>query len=380
MGVLEQRAGRISFRYLDRTVDRRVLGLQYEYNPRIVEKRVGGQLPSWFANLLPERESGLRRLVTTQLGLKSVSDFGLLTHLGHDLPGAVRVIGDDTVPEGSADHDAPRPDSQKMSFSLAGMQVKLSMIRTSGGFRYIGVGGDWIVKFPSRSHVLLPENEHAMMTWSALAGIKVPDHLLVPMEELDNVPVELVTPGQMAFAIRRFDRVGGRRIHQEDFAQIFGLLPYEKERGRAEDVGRVIRRECPHDLDEYVRRLTACIVMGNTDEHLKNWPLQYPGGRQRQLSPAYDLVSVMSYESFRRDTLTLPLGEQPDTRHITLDHFRTFAETIGTDPDGVVGTVRQTVSAMADSWAAVRKSCPVPRFVVDHIDERLRGLPLVKEV
>lgn len=180
--------------------------------------------------------------------------------------------------------------------------------------------------------------------------------------------------------IVEFDRVGGRRIHQEDFAQIFGLLPYEKERGRAENVGRVIRRECPHDLDEYVRRLTACIVMGNTDEHLKNWSLQYPGGRQRQLSPAYDLVSVMSYESFRRDTLTLPFGEQPDTRHITLDHFRTFAETIGTDPDGVVGTVRQTVSAMADSWAAVRKSCPVPRFVVDHIDERLRGLPLVKKV
>ncbi|GGL53026.1 type II toxin-antitoxin system HipA family toxin [Planomonospora parontospora] len=379
VGVLEQRAGKVSFRYTDRAPDRPVLGLHYEYNPRKVENPPGGQLPPWFANLLPERESGLRRLVMAQLGLKSVSDFALLVHLGQDLPGAVRVIGEDTPPEVPAEDEGPRSDAQKMSFSLAGMQVKLSMARTPTGFRYVGVGGDWIVKFPSRSHDLLPENEHAMMTWAALAGIEVPEHALVPVGDLENVPAELTTAGGTAFAIRRFDRSSGGRVHQEDFAQVFGLLPYEKDRGRAEDVGRVIHRECPDDLDQYIRRLAACVVMGNTDEHLKNWSLQYPGGRLRRLSPAYDLVSVMSYEGFRRDILTLPLAGQPDTQYITLEHFRGFAGTVGADPDAVATTVQDVVGAMADSWPAVRERCPVPDFVAAHIGERLRSLPLVKE-
>ncbi|MGC5009558.1 type II toxin-antitoxin system HipA family toxin [Streptosporangium sp. DT93] len=379
VGVLEQRAGKVRFQYLDRAADRPVLGLHYEYNPRKIEKAVGGRLPPWFGNLLPEPESGLRRLVTAQLGLKSVSDFTLLVHLGRDLPGAVRVIGDTAIAESVPGHEGLRTDAQKMSFSLAGMQVKLSMARTPRGFRYVGVGGDWIVKFPSSRHDLLPENEHSMMTWAALAGVEVPDHTLVPVNDLENVPPELDVPGQRAFAIRRFDRDDGLRVHQEDFAQVFGMLPQEKERGRAEDVGKVIQRECPEHLEEYVRRVTACVVMGNTDEHLKNWSLQYPDGRRRRLSPAYDLVCVTSYQAFRRDVLTLPVAGQPDTRYITLDHFRAFAEAVEADPAVVAETVRRTVHALADSWPKVRRECPVPPFVAAHIDERLRILPLVGE-
>ncbi|MFC3823854.1 type II toxin-antitoxin system HipA family toxin [Planomonospora venezuelensis] len=380
VGELEQRAGRVSFRYMDRAPDRPVLGLHYEYNPRAVDKAPGGQLPPWFANLLPERESGLRRLFTAQLGLKSVSDFTLLTHLGQDLPGAVRVIGEDTPSEAPAEDDTPHPGTQKMSFSLAGMQVKLSMVRTPTGFRYVGVGGDWIVKFPSRSHDHLPENEHAMMAWAALAGIEVPEHTLVPIDALENVPAELTTLTGTAFAIRRFDRDSGLRVHQEDFAQIFGLLPYEKDRGQAEHVGLIIQRECPEDLGEYIRRLAACVVMGNTDEHLKNWSLRYPDGRRRRLSPAYDFVSVMSYDAFQKDVLTLPPAGQPDTRHITLDHFRSLAQTIGADPDMVTETVRHAVTAMAGSWPQIEQDCPVPGFVAAHIGERLRSLPLIREV
>ncbi|MBB2908913.1 serine/threonine-protein kinase HipA [Streptosporangium becharense] len=380
VGMLEWRAGRAQFRYLDRAADRPVLGLQYEYNPRKIEKAVGGRLPSWFGNLLPEPESGLRRLVTAQLGLKAVSDFTLLTHLGQDLPGAVRVIGEETHAESGPEGDGPHPATRKMSFSLAGMQVKLSMARTPEGFRYVGVGGDWIVKFPSSRHDLLPENEHSMMTWSAMAGIEVPEHTLTRVGALENIPSELEAHGRQAFAIRRFDRLGGLRIHQEDFAQVFGVLPHEKDRGRAEDVGRVIQQECPDDLEEYVRRITACVVMGNTDEHLKNWSLQYPGGRRRRLSPAYDLVCVTSYPAFQKDVLTLPLNGQPDTRYITLDHFRGFAETVGADPAAVTATVRHTVHALADSWPEVKRHCPVPAFVAAHLDERLQNLPLVKEV
>jgi serine/threonine-protein kinase HipA len=381
VGTLSNRAGRVAFHYSDRALERPVLGLHYEYDPRRVDKAPGGQLPSWFANLLPERESGLRRFFTAQLGLKHISDFALLVHLGQDLPGAVRVATDDP-------HFADRffgggPDAQrkvaKMSFSLAGMQVKLSMRQTRPGeYRYMGVGGDWIVKFPSGKHDLLPENENAMMTWARLSGMNVPEHHLVSPEHLQEVPPELIGSGGSAFAVRRFDRNGDERVHQEDFAQVFDLLPFEKDRGSAEAVGRVIARECPDDMTEFVRRLTACVVMGNTDEHLKNWSLQYPDGRARRLSPAYDLVSVTSYDAFRRDVLTLPIADQADPAYISLDHFRRFADALSIDAEATVATARETAALMADSWPEVMAECPVPPFVAQHVESRLRSLPLVK--
>lgn len=381
VGVLTLRAGRVTFQYSDRGFERPVLGLAYEYNPRKRETAPGGQLPPWFANLLPERESGLRRLITAQLGLKSVADFSLLVHLGEDLPGAVRVICDEPGPQDSETERAwRRPEARKMSFSLAGMQVKLSMVRTGDKFLYEGTGGDWIVKFPSNRHDLLPENEHAMMTWLTLSGVEVPPHELVPADALTDIPDGLIRPGERAFAIRRFDRQAGKRIHQEDFAQVFDLLPQEKDRGRAEHIGAVVHRECPGDLEEYVRRLTACVIIGNTDEHLKNWSLQYPDGRSRRLSPAYDFVSVTSYETFRRDVLTLPVGEQNDPSFITLDHFRQFADSVGADQERVTAAVSETVEAMALSWSSVGRECPVPPFVADHIEARLRTLPLLKAV
>ncbi|GAA0375054.1 putative kinase Y4dM [Acrocarpospora corrugata] len=379
VGRLTQRAGRVSFRYTDRAADRPVLGLRYEYEPLTTEKGMGGGVPIWFANLLPEKGSGLRRMIITQLGVPWINDFHLLTHLGEDLPGAVivRPDGPDTD-EPDIEHAPTVPAARKLSFSLSGMQVKLSMARHGDGFAYEGVGGDWIVKFPSGRLRSLPENEHAIMTWLKLAGVDVPEHRLVAPADLKNIPAGLIEPSERAFAIKRFDREAGARIHQEDFAQIFGLLPQEKDRGHAEDIGQVIQRECPQDLGEFVRRVTACVIVGNTDEHMKNWSLRYLDGRAPRLSPAYDIVCVTAYELFRSDTLTLSLDGQQDTRYLTVDHFRRFAETIGADPEVVAETVRATVAALADSWAEISANCPVPDFVSAHIDARLRTLPLVR--
>lgn len=46
------------------------------------------------------------------------------------------------------------------------------------------------------------------------------------------------------------------------------------------------------DVQEFVRRFVAFILMGNTDAHLKNWALLYPDGVTPQLSPLYDPVCV----------------------------------------------------------------------------------------
>ncbi|WP_232424637.1 HipA domain-containing protein, partial [Pandoraea sp. B-6] len=49
------------------------------------------------------------------------------------------------------------------------------------------------------------------------------------------------------------------------------------------------------DVREFLRRLIAFILLGNTDAHLKNWALIYPDAHTPQLAPVYDPVCVAAF-------------------------------------------------------------------------------------
>lgn len=91
VGTFGYRNGSTWFEYGDIAPGHPVLGQAFETDP-LRRRTASGGVPAWFANLLPEPDSGLRELVARELGRKKVHDFLLLTYLGEDLPGAVRVI------------------------------------------------------------------------------------------------------------------------------------------------------------------------------------------------------------------------------------------------------------------------------------------------
>ncbi|MFJ6214756.1 type II toxin-antitoxin system HipA family toxin [Streptomyces sp. NPDC092296] len=382
VGVLGFHGGNTWFDYTDLAPDHPVLGQGFQRDPR-KRRTASGSVPEWFSNLLPEPGSGLRRLVATELGRTSVHDFLLLTHLGEDLPGAVRVIVDgdlSAIPElrdaEECTHDHP------LRFSLAGAQPKFSMAEDGKAMVLpaTGQGGDWIVKLPDRRFPEVPANEFAMLEWARLAGIEVPPCRLVPASELHGLPRGLVKSGEYALAVRRFDRTEAGRVHQEDFAQVREVSADTKyDRASYAGVGRVVRAVCPpDDYPEYIRRLAAAVVMGNLDAHLKNWTLRYPDGRQARLSPAYDLVSVTSYPEFTEDRLAFALGGTHSTRLIGTENFHLLAEALHADPKRTAAIAVETAAAMAASWPEVKRNLPVPEFVTEHIEERLEGLPLLR--
>jgi serine/threonine-protein kinase HipA len=379
VGVLGYRDGDTWFDYEDVEPGHPVLGQAFEVDPSH-RRTASGSVPEWFANLLPEPGSGLRELVARELGRKRVHDFTLLLHLGEDLPGAVRVQREGNgrdIPELAGTdqrvHDHP------LRFSLAGVQPKFSM-RYDGKALVLpvtGQGGDWIVKLPDRRYLQVPENEHAMLTWLSLSGIDVPDNHLVTGAELGGLPEGLIAPHENGLAIRRFDRTAEGRVHQEDFAQVREVSAEAKyARASYVGIGRIITALSPSDLEEYIRRLAAMVVMGNTDAHLKNWTLRYPDGRSPRLSPAYDFVSVTAYPEFKSDTLAFDLGGSRTAHLITVNHFRRLAESLHSDVDDVIDTVKVMVERLAAAWPQVRRDCPVPSFVAGHIEDRLRTLPL----
>ena len=57
-----------------------------------------------------------------------------------------------------------------------------------------------------------------MSSLASQVGLDVPEHKLVHRDQLNNLPAEgLASSETLAYAVRRFDRESGRRIHIEGF-------------------------------------------------------------------------------------------------------------------------------------------------------------------
>lgn len=319
IGVLNRLGGEqhlFSFEqeYLD-DPNRATLSLSFKaQGGRVVSstRPVSHRLPPFFSNVLPEGH--LRTYLAEQAGVKPTREFSLLAALGEDLPGAVTtaLFG---IDEPRMDATArPRRDQGRgpgaLRFSLAGVQLKFSaVLEASGGLTIPahGVGGFWIVKLPSMHFPAVAENEYVMLELARAIGIAVPETRLVSVGDVCGLPDEAARlPGQ-ALAVRRFDRTpDGKRVHMEDFAQVFGLYPDDKYGRRSyANIAAVVRAETGEEgAHEFVRRLAFSVSIGNGDMHLKNWSLLYPDGRAPVLSPAYDFVATLPYIAGDQQALT----------------------------------------------------------------------------
>jgi len=378
IGASDQCTFRLHRSYRERH-PRPILGQKFEDDLDHVHRSKVG-LPPFFANLLPEGE--LRRLIAREANVKAVRDAFLLARLGEDLPGAVRVVSRDTILPALDDTQEPvaAPDS-RLRFSLAGIQLKFSMLRAGSRFNLPmrGRGGDWLVKLPDLRFERVPEVEYATMRWAQAAGIDVPQHELVPVADLDGLPPVLQEIAGNALAVRRFDRLPDRRVHQEDFAQVFGLFPDEKyKKYNYESIASVILRTAGQDaFHAFVDRLVFVVLSGNADAHHKNWSLRYPDVYTAELSPAYDQVATVLYAGVD-DFLALNFAKSKLYTDVSLAGFQRMALKLGSDPGAVAERARVAVQRIRDAWATVRAELPLSDAQRIAIERHWRRIPLAR--
>jgi serine/threonine-protein kinase HipA len=339
---------------------------------------VARRVPPFFSNLLPE--GALRAYLAEQAGVNAGREFFLLAELGEDLPGAVTVAPAEDHPEfQSPPHqDNARDEAQDgaLHFSLAGVQLKFSAVMEAAGGLTIpahGVGGWWIVKLPSMQYPFVPENEHVMMELARATGLAVPAIKLIPVEEIQGLPPDAAHLRGNALAVERFDRApGGRRIHMEDFAQVFGLFPERKYQERSyANLAAVLWAETGEQgTYEFVRRLIFSVLIGNGDMHLKNWSLLYPDGRVPVLSPAYDFVSTLPY--IPGDQLALSFGGSKSLNEITKDQVRRFTDTAGLPMRPVWDIVRETVERTVAAWKTLPQKELLPAEIRSGVDRQIQ--------
>ncbi len=168
--------------------------------------------------------------------------------------------------------------------SISGVQPKLSIRLADKDnaprLEVTGEGGQYILKPQVQAFANLPENEELCMTIADDLGIDAPAHCLVHLKDKS-----------LAYVVKRFDREGRRKIHQEDFAQI--LEKKDKYNGSVEEIGRKLKEvsEVPGlDVQLFFERVVFNFLIGNGDAHMKNYSVIYNEEGLVRLAPAYDLV------------------------------------------------------------------------------------------
>lgn len=339
------------------------------------------KLPPFFSNLLPE--GVLREYMVKRLKIHHDHEFDLLIALGASLPGAIRALPANELPQ-AAINDRPgathaAPDETPIKFSLGGSQLKFSMIERGGRFTLADGGDEWIVKPPHPTHPNVPANEYTMMLLAAAAGIQTPEVKLVKLDDVDlagMVGLSIPQWETWAYAVKRYDRTAEGRVHVEDFAQVFNVYADQEYKAANYDtVGRLIFDLFPNrfeQLAEFVRRLVVNILVGNGDAHLKNWSVIYKDKVTPQLSPAYDLVSTIHY--VQNDSLALNLGGEKRFESIDESHFDRLARRMEAPPKFVLDIVKETVTTARKEWPGIIREVGFPENMRDRLYRFWGGL------
>jgi len=247
--------------------------------------------------------------------------------------------------------------------------VEARIIRAGGSLggakpkALIDIDGDpWIVKFFNGEPIDTPLVEHASMTLASRAGITVAQTRLLRL-----------TTGH-ALAVRRFDRVQGRRIHSISAGTaIRAATPRDTEAELGyPGLARVLRRvgaptrETPRpDAVELFRRMTFNILIDNTDDHEKNHALLMTPGGAYELSPAFDVVPAaqsLGYQQMR-------VGA--DGADATLDNALSECRQFGLERAAAIDELRRVCDVVAGWQTHFRRAGVGERDVAElarHID------------
>lgn len=233
---------------------------------------------------------------------------------------------------------------------MPGVQPKISLGLVRGRRRTLrieaGARQRYILKPQNADFPAMPENEHLSMQMARRFGIQVPEHGLIRL--LD---------GSLAYIVERFDRLpDGRKLRQEDFAQLAGLTTSAKYDLFASDCAGLVERfssRARADLIRLFERFVLSWWIGDGDLHAKNLSLLTGLDGRHSISPAYDIVSSAVYKE-SSSALALPLA--PEDVLLSAAGWARFAGTCRIPATVAAGILRRPAGQLAAAIELVDRS------------------------
>lgn len=217
----------------------------------------------------------------------------------------------------------------KPGSSLGGARPKATVVDTKDQL--------WIAKFPSKND----ENDTGAWEFvahdlAALCGLNVPEAKL-----------EKFSPLGSTFLIKRFDRLGSKRVH---FASAMTLLGKKDGASAADgssylDIAAFIKSygaQPKKDLIELWKRIVFNMAVTNTDDHLRNHAFILTD-KGWILSPLYD-VNPVPYG----DELSLNVDE--DDNSISIDLAVQTAVKFGISKSDAEAVAEDILQIVRDNW------------------------------
>ncbi len=349
----EEPGGRCVFTYDASYLDSGQPAIAHTLPPRSEPYISERGLHPFFDNLVAE--GWFRNAQARALGIDPGSRFALLLGFGHDLAGALSVEDPEPAERKQLDHaDEATIAALLGRASLSGIQRKLLVVQE--GKSYHPVGPDelstHIAKLSSGNLTDLLELEY--LTTQAVRAL-LPDEDVVDMEI-----IHLPSIKEDALIIPRFDRTrSGKRIHFEEFNQLLGKYSGDdKYEGAYEDMGKFILRtpSCiPAEVDRLLRRIHACLLVGDTDAHFKNFAMFHTRDGLR-LTPAYDLVAASIYPEYQTIALHMAGARNLAIGSLQPKHLLRMADGFGVSEDAAVSAIDQLGKRLPHALEALGKS------------------------
>ena len=293
---------------------------------------------TFFAALLPE--SKIRAALAKKHNISEENDFALLNKLGGECAGAIRIgeknleafprkeISEAKLYEYFTNQDRQSLMSHQgeRRISLAGVQEKIVVLR-EGESLYFPASDEL------SSHIIKPEisgykgsahNEYFCMRLAHTIGLSA---AMVDLKFAQDKPYLLV---------RRYDRDGQKRLHQEDFTQALATsFKYQNE--SPDDLGfkdcfKLIK-ECSsaaaYDQKRFIELLIFNFLIGNDDAHLKNFSFLYrDSGRHVELAPCYDLLATGVYSDLKPE-MAMKIGAEYQFRRLRPSDWEILIQDLG---------------------------------------------------
>ena len=218
-----------------------------------------------------------------------------------DIRKALSGTADEVISELTLRHPSPGGARPKASVLWDSVNDKMYIGKGSATHKALEY---WIIKFDEadRETTII---EKIYFEIAKIAGLNVPQTVLIE------------SGMERHFAIKRFDRVNGEKVHQHTLAGMtnsdymeLGATPYSSYLRLAKQLTNDSRAQ-----KEAFRRMVFNVIGKNCDDHLKNFSFSMSSEGEWSLSPAYDLVYSNGDAAYGEHAMTI----NGKVRNITLE-------------------------------------------------------------